>query len=124
LKSPVRLTVKRISNETGNALLEGVSFAALAFGLVLSSGLSLFQVESDQLALNLLARNVTRDYLLDPHVPLESVLQKWQVINPEFRHRQVELAVNCEGDCSQGSILQIELFSNGLVSSSFGVLDG
>lgn len=116
--------MKRISNETGNALLEGVSFAALSFGLVLSSGLGLFQVESDQLALNLLARNVTRDYLLDPQVSLESVLQRWQVINPEFRHRQVALAVNCEGDCSKGSILQIELSSNGLVSSSFGVLDG
>lgn len=116
--------MKRISNENGNALLEGVSFAALSFGLVLSSGIGLFQVESDQLALNLLARNVTRDYLLDPQVPLATVLQRWQIISPNFKQSQVSLAVNCEGDCSSGAILQIELASNGLVSSSFGVVDG
>jgi hypothetical protein len=116
--------VKRIRDDAGNALLEGVSFAALAFGLVFSSGISLFQVESNQLALNSLARNVTRDYLLHPENSLNSLLDRWQRLSPGLMSSKVELRFDCEGDCVSGSIVQIELKAQGLVADSFGVISG
>lgn len=116
--------MKKISDETGNALLEGIVFAAFSFGLVLSSGLTLFQVEADQLALNGLARNVSRDYLMNSSVPINEVLQKWQSVCSNWKDRELELKVICGGECTTGAILHIELSSAGLTASSFGVVDG
>lgn len=113
-----------ISDERGNALLEGVSFAALGFGLVLSLGLHLYQVQEDQLELQGLARNLTRVIALHPEVNANDELNNLKFLSKSWRDKEINLEVFCEEPCVSGSVLHLRLSGSGLTAISFGISGG
>lgn len=116
--------MKSIRAEDGNAILEGVSFAAVSFGLVLFSGLGLFQVQEDQLELQGLARNVMRDHSLHPELSLEEALHNWQSLSSSWNGRHISISLSCVNPCTAGAIKWLRLSGNELSALSFGIADG
>lgn len=116
--------MKSIRDEQGNAILESVSFAAVAFGLVLTSGLALFQMQEDQLELQILTRNVMRELSLHPEVSVNDALQKWKSFSPSWKGRDVLVEFTCHSPCWPGSVEWLRLSGSGLQASGFGISDG
>ena len=116
--------MKSIRAEDGNAILEGVSFAAVSFGLVLFSGLGLFQVQEDQLELQGIARNVMRDHSLHPELSLEEALHNWQSLSSSWNGRHISISLSCVNPCTAGAIKWLRLSGNELSALSFGIADG
>ena len=112
-----------IRAEDGNALLEGIGFAVCAFGLVLSSGLGLFQAQQDQLALQSLVRNVMREHLLHPEQSIEVQLSTLQRLSTSWGETNLSLELHCAFECVAGSLAWLKISGNGYSATSFGVID-
>jgi len=113
--------VNSITDEQGNALLEGVAFAAVAFGLVLNLGLNLFQMQEKALELQGLARNVMRVHLIHPEEALGSLVARWQALSPSWRDQELKFDLSCVSGCPANSVVWLHLEGSDLEASSFGV---
>jgi len=114
--------VKFLSDDSGNATLEAVSFVAMSFGLILLSAIQLFSVQIDQLELSLVSRNVMSSYLSDSDMTLGNELSFWKSRSSLF-DQDIALKVNCTPDCtSTGSIVVADFSFQSLSVRVFGVL--
>ena len=115
--------MKFLRDEQGNALLEGVGFAAVAFGLLLTLGLNAINLEREALALQSIARNSMRYYSLHPDKDIEGVVALFQ--RESFLTAQsVQVTLGCSNqDClTRGSLLWLELRTDALAAKAFGVI--
>ncbi len=112
-----------ICDEAGNALVEAVSFVTVAFGLVFSAGLGLFQLQASAIELQSVARNSLRSYLIGEEKSLTQLVRQNLDYNPIWREREVNVSVNCVPDCSAPEHRVILLLSAGAVQAkAFGVI--
>lgn len=115
--------MKRLSSDQGNALLEGVGFAAIAFGLLMTLGLNVLTLERDELTLMSIARNSMRAFLLQDSEDLESAVAMFQE-QTTLANDALDVRVRCERqDCrTRGNLIWLEIHSDDLVASAFGVI--
>jgi hypothetical protein len=116
--------IKSLSNEDGNILLEAVAFTTLAFGLILSLGIDLVQLERRQIGLEQLARNATRYFLLNPDSDFSEALSTFQELDSQLQDDRLTFAVRCQPtDCdSSGTFVSLEITSGNNVAKAFGVI--
>lgn len=116
---------RKLSSETGNALVEAVCFVTIAFGLVLSSGIELFEMQKSSLELQSIARNSLRSFLIDPSQDLSLVVRNNQLDSPRFRNETFSVEINCNPNCdSPSGTIQLKITSLGSSAEAFGVLSG
>jgi len=116
--------VKSIRDEKGNAILEGVAFAAVAFGLVMVSGLEIFQVQSEQIELQRLARNVMREHSVHPDLGIGDTLANLKSLSQDWKEMELSISLVCTSSCQEGDIEWLSLSGGGLTAVSFGVVNG
>lgn len=119
----VRCTVKFLRDEQGNALLEGVGFAAVAFGLLLTLGMNALNLEREALVLQSIARNSMRYYSLHPDKDIEGVVASFQR-ESILASQSVQVTLSCSNqDClNRGNLLWLELRTEELEAKAFGVI--
>lgn len=112
------------SSESGTVLLEAVSFAALAFGLLLTLSIGLFDAERRQLSLGGIARNAIRDYFLHPASDLEESVKSYLLLDPLWADNEVKMTIRCSpSDCeASGTLLWLEITSGSNTGRAFGVV--
>ena len=117
--------MKRLSDESGNALLEGVGFAALAFGLLLSLGMNALSFEREELALQSIARNAMRSYLLHSSGDLSEAVLIFQQ-ESILASQPIQVEITCSNnDClTKGNLIWLNLSSEELFARAFGVVSG
>jgi len=114
--------VKLARDERGNALLEGVAFAAVAFGLLLTLGADALTLEREALTLQSIARNSIRYYTLHPTKEIQEVvalLQRDSILASQF----IQVSLTCSNqDCvTPGNLIWLELRTEELKAKVFGV---
>ena len=115
--------MKCLRDEQGNALLEGVGFAAVAFGLLLTLGMNALNLERESLALQSIARNSMRYYSLHPDEDIEGVVASFQR-EGILSSQSVQVTLSCSNqDClTRGNLLWLELRTDESVAKAFGVI--
>ena len=118
-----RCTVKFLRDEQGNALLEGVGFAAVAFGLLLTLGMNALNLEREALALQSIARNSMRYYSMHPDKDIEGVVASFQR-ESILASQTIQIIFSCSNqDCiTKGNLLWLELRTDELEAKAFGVI--
>ena len=116
--------MRRLSHDAGNALLEGVGFAAVAFGLLFSLGMYVLSLERDELALESIARNSMRAYLLDISSDLPAAVSRFQT-ESILSSQAIQIEISCTNDdcTSQGNLIWLKLTTDELSARAFGVID-
>lgn len=113
----------RLHPETGNALLEAIGFVTVAFALILTLGLQLFQLQSDAMELELVARNSLRDYLTQQREPLLETTRRYLSDSKDLRNLDVSIEVLCRPDCvSKPFQVQLVISADNIRASAFGVV--
>jgi hypothetical protein len=115
---------KCLNDEQGSILLEVVSFAVLAFGLLLTLSLQLSDLERKQIGLEVIARNSMRYFLLNQDSDLEQAVRYFQQFDEGLVDEDLSLTVSCNPfDCeSSGAILWLEISSGMNKAKAFGVV--
>jgi hypothetical protein len=114
--------VSRLVSERGNALIEGVGFGLMAFVLLLSSGISLFEQQLSYLELQSLARNVLRAHQIHPEINYFQALSIFQSESELFKDQTLTLSYVCEPNCaSTTSIVQLVITAENVRAEVFGV---
>jgi hypothetical protein len=115
--------VKLLSDESGNSLLEGVGFAAVAFGLLLSLGMNALSLEREELALSAIARNAMRSYLLHSSTDLHEAVAKFQQ-DSVLATQPLQISISCANqDCvTKGNLIWLYLSTDELSARAFGVI--
>lgn len=117
------MNASRLSSESGSALLESISFAVVAFALVLTLGLRLFEYQSQAMELEILARNSLREYLTQQNDSL-SVLVKRNLAESEKLHDlEVSVHIDCAPSCFEKPFqIRLVLNAEAISASAFGVV--
>jgi hypothetical protein len=115
---------KCLNDEQGSILLEAVSFAVLAFGLLLTLSLQLSDLERKQIGLEVIARNSMRYFLLNQDSDLEQAVRYFQQFDEGLVDEDLSMTVSCNpSDCeSSGAILWLEISSGMNKATAFGVV--
>jgi hypothetical protein len=115
---------KCLNDEQGNILLEAVTFAVLAFGLLLTLSLQLSDLERKQIGLEVIARNSMRYFLLNQDSDLEQAVRYFQQFDEGLVDEDLSLTVSCNpSNCeSTGAILWLEVSSGINKAKAFGVV--
>jgi len=115
---------KCLNDEQGSILLEAVSFAVLAFGLLLTLSFQLSDLERKQIGLEVIARNSMRYFLLNQDSDLEQAVRYFQQFDEGLVDEDLSLTVSCNpSDCeSSGAILWLEISSGMNKAKAFGVV--
>jgi len=116
--------IRSLSDEDGIILLEAVAFTTLAFGLILSLGIDLVQLERRQIGLEQLARNAARFFLLNPDSDFSEAISTFQELDSQMQVDQITLALRCQPtDCeASGTFVSLEITSGDNVAKAFGVI--
>lgn len=113
----------RLNSESGNAILETIGFVTVAFGLILTFGLQLFQLQSEAMQLELLARNSLRDYLTHQSETLLETTRRHLAESRDLQGLDVAIDVVCRPDCLNRPFdIQLSLYAGTLRASAFGVV--
>lgn len=113
----------RLNSESGNAILETIGFVTVAFGLILTFGLQLFQLQSNAIELELVARNSLRDYLTHQSETLLETTRRHLGESRDFQDLDVAIDVVCSPDClTRPFHIQLSLFVGAIRASAFGVV--
>ncbi len=110
-----------LAKEDGNALLEGISFAAVAFGLLLSSSLFLFDSQIKSLEMASIARNAMRDHLLKPSTSIDQLILLQQK-GTSLEDQALEAKIICSNTCQRGDEIELEISWEGVRARAFGVI--
>ncbi len=107
--------------DDGNALLEGVGFATVAFGLLLSSSLIIFDTQHKNLELASITRNALREYLIDGSRSLPEIVEQFQR-GTSLSEQQLEVVQSCSASCRSGDQLVLEVSVEDLTARAFGII--
>lgn len=115
--------MKWVRDEQGNALLEGVGFAAVAFGLLLTLGMNALTLEREALSLQSIARNAIRYYALHPKKEIVGVVALFQR-DSILASEAIQVHLTCSNqDCQKpGNLFWLELRTEELQAKAFGVI--
>lgn len=113
-----------LRSDRGSMLLEAVGFSALAFGLLLTLSLHVFELERRQLGLEQIARNATRYYLLHPASDLSEAVDAFKALDSQFEDDELDIEVKCQpNDCRiTGSLVLLEIKAGINMAKAFGVV--
>lgn len=114
----------RLADSEGNVLLETIAFVTVAFGLILTAGLNLVQIQQDSLALERIARNSLRQYLVFGDQSLSSIVQANLSISSISDLDNLALSVTCSPDCltyPHKIFLRLQIGQSS--ASAFGIID-
>ena len=114
--------MKLLRDERGNALLEGVGFAAVSFGLLLTLGADALTLEREALTLQSIARNSMRYYTLHPTKEIQEVVALLQS-DSILASKSIQISLTCSNqDCvTPGNLIWLELRTEELKAKVFGV---
>ena len=115
--------MKWIRDDQGNALLEGVGFAAVAFGLLLTLVINALTLEREALSLQSIARNAIRYYSLHPTQEMDGVVAVFQR-DSVLASQPIQVNLICSNqDCQKpGNFFWLELRTEELQAKAFGVI--
>ena len=115
--------MKWVRDEQGNALLEGVGFAAVAFGLLLTLGMNALTLERESLSLQSIARNAIRYYSIHPTTEIDGVVALFQR-DSVLASEVIQVDLTCSNqDCQKpGNLFWLELRTEELQAKAFGVI--
>jgi len=115
---------KCLDADQGSILLEAVTFAVLAFGLLLTLSLQLSDLERKQIGLEVIARNSMRYFLLNQDSDLEQAVRYFQQFDDQLVDEDLSMTVSCNpSNCeSSGAILWLEISSGMNKAKAFGVV--
>jgi hypothetical protein len=113
-----------LNDDQGSILLEAVTFAVLAFGLLLTLSIQLSDLERKQLGLEVVARNSMRYFLLNQDSDLERTVQYFKQFDDRLVDEDLSVSVSCNSsDCeSTGAILWLEIAIGMNKAKAFGVV--
>lgn len=115
---------KCLKADQGSILLEAVTFAVLAFGLLLTLSLQLSDLERKQIGLEVLARNSMRYFLLNQDSDLERTVRHFQQFDDQLVDEDLAMTVFCNpSNCeSTGAIFWLEISTGINKAKAFGVV--
>lgn len=114
-----------IRQDAGSALLEAVGFAVLVFGMILTAGLGLFQLQAAAIELQSIARNSVRSYVLGEGKSLSDLIQINLEASQLWRDRKIQVSIRCLPDCfTKPTRVRIELTDGQIKAEAFGVTGG
>jgi hypothetical protein len=115
---------RSLASDQGSILLEASGFATLAFGLLLTLSLQVFELTNRQLGLEQIARNATRSHLLHSGSDLATYVREFQDLDESFANEQVDIYIRClPADCfASGTLVWLELKSGENAARAYGVI--
>lgn len=115
---------RNLKSDDGSIVLEAAGFAVIAFGLVLSLSIQVFEVERRLISLQALARNVMRYSLINSAYDFESNVSIFQKLDPLVIGEALDVSVSCSlNQCSQsGELVWLEISHKDASARVFGVI--
>ena len=116
--------IKALESEKGSIVLEATGFAVLAFGLVLTLTIQLFDIEMRVIGLEALARNAMRHALISSDFDLETSVAGFKDLDLLLRDEPVLVSSACSlSTCSRsGDLIWLELSLDSTKAKVFGVI--
>jgi hypothetical protein len=116
--------IKVLESDKGSIVLEATGFAVLAFGLVLTLTIQLFDVERRVIGLEALARNAMRNALISSDFDFETSVASLKDLDPLLRDEAVLVFSTCSlSTCSKsGDLVWLELSLDSTKAKVFGVI--
>ena len=114
------------SQDRGSALIEVVAFAFVGFGLVLTLGFDLLEQERKVLALEGIARNTMRSFLLNSSDDMFEEVARQQESSQLWKEEPLDVSMNCSPtNCSlPNSLIWLRIKAGDLEAKAFGVRGG
>ena len=115
---------KSPNSEQGSIVLEATGFAVLAFGLIMTLTIQVFEMERRVIWLEALAKNVMRHSLLNSDFDFEANVAEFQNVDPFLRDEVVSASSTCLlSSCSRsGQLVWLEISIDGAKAKVFGVI--
>jgi hypothetical protein len=115
---------RALESEQGSIVVEATGFAVLAFGLVLTLTIELFEMERRVIGLEALARNSMRHALLSSDFDFEGSVADFQILDSLLRNEDVSISSTCSfSSCLRsGDLIWLELSVSGAKAKVFGVI--
>ena len=116
--------IKVLESDKGSIVLEATGFAVLAFGLVLTLAIQLFDMEKRVIGLEALARNAMRHALISSDFDFETSVASFKDLDPLLRDEAVLVSSTCSlSTCSRsGDLVWLELSLDTTKAKVFGVI--
>jgi hypothetical protein len=116
--------IKALESENGSIVLEATGFAVLAFGLVLTLTIQLFDIEKRVIGLEALARNAMRHALISSDFDFETSVASFKDLDPLLRDEAVFVSSTCSlSTCARsGDLVWLELSLDSTKAKVFGVI--
>ena len=116
--------IKALESEKGSIVLEATGFAVLAFGLVLTLTIQLFDIEKRVIGLEALARNAMRHALISSDFDFETSVASFEDLDPLLRDEAVLVSSTCSlSTCGRsGDLVWLELSLDSTKAKVFGVI--
>lgn len=116
---------RSICRDVGSVLIEAVGFVVLAFGIILTAGLGLFELQAAAIELQSIARNSVRSFVLDDSQSLPQLVQRNLSASERWRGREIDIRISCSPDClAKPTQVRIELSAGQIKAEAFGVNGG
>lgn len=114
---------KFLASERGSILVEATGFAVLAFGLVLTLSIQVFELERRVIGLESLARNAMRNSLLSSDFDFQSIVFDFQNLDPLLSEEDISVSTSCSASqCSRsGELIWLEISIGNAKAKVFGV---
>jgi len=116
--------IKVLESDKGSIVLEATGFAVLAFGLVLTLTIQLFDMEKRVIGLEALARNAMRHALISSDFDFETSVASFKDLDPLLQDEAVMVSSTCSlSTCSRsGDLVWLELSLDSTKAKVFGVI--
>lgn len=116
--------IKILESDKGSIVFEATGFSVLAFGLVLTLTIQLFDMERRVIGLEALARNAMRQALLSSDFDFETSVASFKELDLILRDEAVLVSSTCSlSACSRsGDLVWLELSLESTKAKVFGVI--
>jgi len=113
-----------LQSEKGSIVVEATGFAVLAFGLVLTLTIQIFELERTVIGVQALSRNAMRHALLSSDFDFETSVANFKHLDPFLRDEAVLVSSTCSlNSCSRsGDLVWLELSLENTKAKVFGVI--
>jgi hypothetical protein len=115
---------RKLNAEKGSIVVEATGFAVLAFGLVLTLTIELFEMERTAIGLEALARNTIRHSLISSDFDFNAIVADFKNLDPLLRNEDISISSTCSlSTCSRaGELVWLELSIDSAKAKVFGVI--
>jgi hypothetical protein len=115
---------RKLNSEKGSIVVEATGFAVLAFGLVLTLTIELFDMERRVIGLEALARNSIRHALVSSDFDFNAIVADFKNLDPLLRNENISISSTCSlSQCPRaGELVWLELSIDSAKAKVFGVI--